>query len=359
MNAASPSGEAMYVFPPLRDVGAGETHMPETIVSIDAHKDSCTYIVKEDREVLQDATRIPSTKTALTGLAKAHPDATFLMEASGVHEWIHDHLVDHGCNVVIGHPIKREQNDGKSDGEDALRYVGRFQVGEIDQVHLAEPEVRRTRDVVRQRNGLKAEKTRLTNRLKSTLARTGYYAEDNPAPLTQKGRDHVTTLRPELGPLYELVDELDEHIDVLEGKVKDHAKGVPEVKRLKRIPGIGTLTALSLHVEIHDIDRFPNAEALVSYFGLDPEVEQSGDERWHKHQISKRGRGYIRGLLNQAAWSHVNTTPDSSLTATFHRLRKRKGKKIAVVATARRLLKVAYHVLNDDRDFQVTPPSGL
>lgn len=330
-----------------------------TIVSIDAHKESCTYIVKKGPEILEDATRIPSTKTALTGLAEDHPDAIFLLEASGMHEWIHEHLTQHEREVFIGHPIKREHNDNKTDGKDAKRFAGRLQVNELDQVHLASKDIRRARDIVRQRNGLKAEKTRLTNRIKSTLTRAGYFAEDNPKPLTEDGRDQVTTIRPELAPLYALVDELDAHIDTLEDRIHRLAAGIPEVTRLETIPGIGTLTAMSLHVEIHDITRFPNAEAVVSYFGLDPEIEQSGNERKHLHQISKNGRPYIRGLLVQAAWSHVNFAHDSTLTAKYHELAERKGKQVAIVATARRLLKVAYHVLNDDRDFETTPPSGL
>lgn len=329
----------------------------QPIVSIDAHKDTCTYIVKHDDQLLQDATTIPSTTTAIDRLAETHPDAEFLLEASGVHEWIHDRLIDHGCHVFVGHPIKRQQNEDKNDGEDAERFAGRHQVGEVTQVHVPDPELRQARDIVRQRAGLIKEKTRLTNRLKSTLARWGYFAKNNPDPLTEDGRQQVTDERPELAPLYGLIDELDTHVDALEDHVDRHAEGISEVERLKTIPGVGNLIALALHVEIQDVNRFPNAEALVSYFGLDPEIEQSGDQRYHLHQISKEGRPYVRGLLVQAAWTHIAFADESSLTAKYHELRQRKGKQVAIVATARRLLKVAYHVLAEERAFQPAPPA--
>lgn len=339
---------------------AGRVRQPmQPIVSIDAHKETCTYIVKQGPDLIQDATRIPSTTTALTRLGDTHPNAQYLIEASGCHEWIHDLLTKNGHDVFVGHPIKHENPDDKSDADDAERFCARHQVGDINQVHIAEPETRKTRDLVRTRAKLKADKTRFTNRINSTLTRWGYHAEDNPDPFSDAGRDQVTTDHPELAPLYELIDDLDEHINALETNVKREARGIPEVDRLRSIPGIGALTGLALHVEIQDINRFHNAEALVSYFGLDPVIKQSGNDRWHAHRISKQGRAYIRGLLTQAAWVHTIHADDSSLTATYHRLRERKGKQIAIVALARRLLKVAYHVLDKDRDFQPNPPADL
>jgi hypothetical protein len=133
--------------------------------------------------------------------------------------------------------------------------------------------------------------------------------------------------------------------------------GGSEVERLQSIPGVGVLTALALHVEIQTVDRFPHAEALVSYFGLDPVVEQSGDDRWHVHTITKKGRAYVRGLMTQAAWVHVARAKASGLTATYERLRERKGKQIAIVATARRWVKGAYHVLDEQRMFERTQPT--
>lgn len=162
---------------------------------------------------------------------------------------------------------------------------------------------------------------------------------------------------PELAPYYELADQAEEHVDALQRRIEREARGIPEVERLQTIPGIGTLTALALHVEIQSVDRFPNAEVVVSYFGLDPVVVQNGAVRWHVHTISKKGRGYIRGLLTQAAWVHVACARESSLAATYQRLRERKGKQIAIVATARRLAKVAYHVLDQDRAFEMAPPT--
>lgn len=330
----------------------------DTIISIDAHKDTCTYIQKQGSQTIGEPTRIPSTKPALTHLAETHPNALYLLEASGSHEWIHDHLTQHDCTVFVGHPITREHSDRKkSDQADAARYAARYQVGDVKQVHVADPNTRKIRDLVRQRKFLQDEKTRLTNRLTSTLTRWGYHAEDNPDPFSDDGRTHVIANHPELAPLYELIDDLDEHIHALERNVKRHAREIPEAERLRSIPGIGALTALALHVEIQDINRFHNAEALVSYFGLDPVIKQSGNDRWHAHRISKQGRAYIRGLLNQAAWVHTNRAKASSLTATFKRLKERKGHQIAIVATARRLLKVAYHVLDKDRDFEMTPPT--
>lgn len=332
----------------------------ETIVSLDAHKTSCTYIIKQGQDVTDGPTRIPSTHNALTALAEEHPDATFLIEASGVHEWMHDHLTNHDCQVFIGHPIKREGHERKkSDEEDPTRFAAKYQVSDLKQVYVPPASHRKTRDWVRQRVFLKQEKTRLTNRIKSTLTRWGYFADDDHAdPLTDEARTTILEEHPYLEPLYALVDEVTEHLKQLDKKLERQVQLTPEARLLSTIPGVGPITAMALHTEIADVSRFDNAERVVSYFGLDPVVSQSGDRQWHEHRISKKGRAYVRGLLTQAAWSHVRWAPESSLSKTYHRLKERIGTQRAIVALGRRLAKVAYHVLTDERAFTMDAPEA-
>jgi transposase len=126
---------------------------------------------------------------------------------------------------------------------------------------------------------------------------------------------------------------------------------------MRSIPGYGLITTMALYAEIADVARFPNLETIVSYFGMDPTQDQSGESLTDKHRISKEGRSYVRGLLDEAAWVHVRTCPHSDITCAYVRLAERKGKPVAILATARRLLRTAVTLWKEDRDFTMNGPA--
>ncbi len=79
--------------------------------------------------------------------------------------------------------------------------------------------------------------------------------------------------------------------------------GDARVQRLMTITGINLTIAVGLVSAIGDVGRFSSSEKLVSYFGLNPRVRQSGDGRAYHGRISKQGRSLARGLLVEAAWA--------------------------------------------------------
>jgi transposase len=84
---------------------------------------------------------------------------------------------------------------------------------------------------------------------------------------------------------------------------------------------------------IGDVTRFSSPQKLVSYFGLNPKVRQSGDRPAYHGRIRRQGRAHARAMLVEAAWS-IATQP-GPLRAFFNRIKERRGRQIAAVATAR------------------------
>lgn len=119
------------------------------------------------------------------------------------------------------------------------------------------------------------------------------------------------------------------------------------------IPGVSYFTALTIYAELGEIDRFDRAKEVVSYFGLNPIIRESGDSRF-EGSISKRGSGRVRWLLVQASYSAVHTCEDEHLSRFYNRLARKKNSKTAIVATARKLLVSMYHML--DREEVYDPP---
>src|ERR1700746_4080509 len=95
--------------------------------------------------------------------------------------------------------------------------------------------------------------------------------------------------------------------------------------------------------EIGDISRFPSARKLAAWAGLTPTVRGSDLKVRHGH-ISKQGSAWLRWALNQAAQT-AKRSPE--FAATYAAIAKRRGKKIATIAIARKLLTRAYHLLAD------------
>src|SRR5690242_10861468 len=142
--------------------------------------------------------------------------------------------------------------------------------------------------------------------------------------------DYLTTIDG-LAPLIERID----------GELRQHARTDPRVKVLTELPGAGQFTALVMLAEIGDITRFASARKLASWAGLTPTVRGSDLTVRHGH-ISKQGSAWLRWVLNQAAQT-AKRSPE--FAATYATIAKRRGKKIATIAIARKLLTRAWHLL--------------
>jgi hypothetical protein len=123
----------------------------------------------------------------------------------------------------------------------------------------------------------------------------------------------------------------------------------PGVRAITSIPGIGEWSAVSLRIEIGMIERFPSAEALTAYAGLDPCYHQSGDST-RRMRISKHGRRRIRAILYMCALSAVRVNP--VIAAFYDRLVDAgKPKMVALTAAMRKLLHLVYACWITDRSF--------
>jgi len=100
---------------------------------------------------------------------------------------------------------------------------------------------------------------------------------------------------------------LEERIEEVEEILKERAKITDEAKWLMSIPGIGYHNALLIQSELGEVERFSNPKSMVSYSGLAPKVEQSGDYRRYGH-INKHSNGFLRWAFIQSARAAVRSS---------------------------------------------------
>ncbi|RUX01078.1 IS110 family transposase, partial [Mesorhizobium sp. M2A.F.Ca.ET.037.01.1.1] len=144
------------------------------------------------------------------------------------------------------------------------------------------------------------------------------------------------------------MDRLGDDLRVLDREIAESALDDAAIKRLLTITGVNLAVAAGLVAAVGDIGRFSSPQKLVSYFGLNPRVRQSGLGAAHHGRISKVGRSHARAMLVEAAWAAKTPGP---LHAFFVRIRARRGHQIAAVAVARKLAVLCWHMLTKQEDY--------
>jgi transposase len=151
-----------------------------------------------------------------------------------------------------------------------------------------------------------------------------------------------------------VIDFLDARIQPLDAELRPFAHADPNAVLLDTIPGVAELLALTIAVEIGEINRFAGPEKLVSYGRLAPRVHQSGQARPRSGPLSKSGSrllGWAAVEAAQQAWRESNPWHDLYLDVG-HRSGHSNAAKAAV---ARKILIAAWHMLSRNQPFNPAP----
>jgi transposase len=207
--------------------------------------------------------------------------------------------------------------------------------------------VRKERRIARHRASLVKIRTIVKNMIHALLARNGIKHEFSDL-FGKAGIEFLRNInldeesRFELNQYLMLLRVINYKIEEAEEVVKDLANNNYYAKLLISIPGISYISALVIASEIADISRFNSSKALVGYAGLAPSTYSSGNKTYHG-AITKEGSAWIRWILIQAANKAVKS--NNYLKKFYSRIAKKKGHNVAIVATARKLLRYIWVML--------------
>ena len=147
-------------------------------------------------------------------------------------------------------------------------------------------------------------------------------------------------------PLRSLLEVLDRQIAEIDCKLDQLTSDDPVISHLMTAPGVGLMVATAFVSVIDDARRFRRAHQLESYLGLVPGEDSSGGKR-RLGSISKAGNPYLRALLVEAGWCLLRSGSDDPLAKWGRQVETRRGKRIAVVAIARRLAGILWALWRD------------
>ena len=296
-----------------------------------------------DKAQARESERYPVVIIQEAGL-----DGFWIHRALESEDWVTSHVVD-AASIAVSRRHRRAKTD-RIDGETLVRTLMAWVRGEprvCSMVRVPTVEEEDRRRIGRERKALVKERTLHTNRIKGLLFSVGVRGYE---PNRRDRRERLEDLRTSNGkplPLHlkaQLNRELDrlellnEQIRCVEAERDDMSETSPQAM-LATLKGIGPEFASVLANE-GLFRHFDNRRQIAAYAGLAPSPWRSGSID-REQGVSRSGNPRLRTTMVQAAWLWVRYQPDSALSCWFQERVSRnggRGKKVAIVALARKLL---------------------
>jgi len=312
------------------------------------------------------------------------------MESTGVYWKPIYNLLESEFQILVVNAQHLKRVPGrKTDVKDAEWIADLLQHGLLRGSFVPPAPQRELRELTRYRSTQVSERARVVNRIQKVLEDTNIKltsvltditgvsgrailkallnGETNPEQLAELAKGRLRAKRSELeeslvgiikphhrfllSEMLGQVDYLDESIKRVSREIEERLRPFEEeVARLDAITGIGRRIAEELLAEIgKDMSRFPSDRHLASWAGMCPGNHQSAGKRYSGK--TRKGNPWLRRALVEAAHAAAHTKR-TYLSAQYHRLAGRRGKKKAIVAVAHSILVIAYHLLREQSQYK-------
>jgi transposase len=324
-------------------------------IGLDLHKrESQLCVGHADGTVTEQ--RIVTSRERFTALFAGRQRAQVLLEASTESEWVAQHLEALGHEVIVADPnyapmYATRSRRVKTDKRDARTLMEACRAGTYRRAHRLSAPRRHVRAELAVRDAVVRTRTRYVALAKALVRRDGWRV---PSSTAERVGAHLQALAvspalgAELAPLLTLLPSLNAAIAAADQRLAALEQTDPSVALLMTAPGIGPVTASALVATLDDITRFSSAHQCEAYLGLVPGERSSGEQR-RIGPITKAGNRRTRWLLVEAAWRVLRSKdPASAALRTWAlTIAARRGKRIAVVALARRLAGIVHAMWRD------------
>lgn len=327
--------------------------------AIDLHMRVSQIRIIDDAGVVQRDQRVPTTQERLPQAFASHGPMRILLETGTESEWVAQALEAAGHEVIVADPnyapmYGETTRRIKTDRRDVAALAEANRRGWYRAAHRTSAVQRETKQILRSRRLLVQMRTSAVSLLRALLRQEGYRlgtgsCETVPARV---GRLPLpAALQETVAPLCRQIATLTTEIHTLDARLQTRTARDATVARLRTVPGVGLIVATSYRAFVDRVDRFGHAGQVSAAIGLVPR-EDSSAERRHRGHITKAGPRELRSLLIQAAWVCWRHPHSAALRAWVDRLAARRGKRIAVVALARRLSRILFAIWRDATTFE-------
>ena len=335
-------------------------------VGMDVHRKSWSISIYTDQFEHKTFSQPPEVGVLVNYLKRNFPGAAYrsVYEAGFSGFWIHDQLQEQGVQCLVVNPAdvptKDKERAGKTDRVDCRKLARSLRSGDIDGIYVPSRPKAEDRSLLRTRHSMVRKQTRCKNQIKSILCFYGIHIPDEitSSHWSKRFIAWIESIRmerasgnmalkvhlAELMHIRQIIAELNRAIRAL--ATTDGYRNNAQI--LKTVPGVSTLTAMTLLTELYDINRFKTLDKLCGYVGLIPNTNSSG-ETDRKTGITDRRNAHLRRIVIESAWTAVRKDP--ALMMAFNELCKHMTKTKAIVRIARKLLNRIRYVLKNQQEY--------
>jgi transposase len=336
----------------------------DLFIGIDLHKYRWHINIRtEDTELFSGS--IPGQWKSLRQILDRYKDYQVhtVYEAGCFGFWLYDRLTEYGIDCLVTPPSlvpKEYGNRVKTDRRDSHKLAHLLAKGLLKRVWVPSKEERYHRQVIRRRRQLVEDRVRVQNRIKAELSFYGIAVTAPKGKWTKEFFESLKSIDFDNRWMTESFHRLLDEYEFLCSQISKQTDLIEELSKtelyrekaeiLRSVPGIGTLAAMELLLELQDVTRFRRAEQLAAYVGLTPS-QYSSAEHIRMGRITGIGKNSLRATLVQASWQLIRK--DGVIREKYERIKVRAGGKRAIVAIARTLLLRTRRMLIDSQPYVV------
>jgi len=354
--------------------GSFQAVRPQRILAIDLGKFKSVACDYDPATGTHAFTTIPTRPQDFHDLLTERTPDRLVIEIGSSAGWVKDLAEALGIDVQIANPnheawrwknVKR-----KTDKDDALKLAQLSAMDQLPTIQLPCAKVRQWRSLITYRWTLVGRRTAIKNSIRAVLDRQGLTHHSGKKGWTKESLlglglmaypldevDAEELWRGQLDIELQALEQIEGLVKQVEVKLEALAKSNERVALLQTIPGVGPRLSEVVVAMIDDPMRFKSAKQVGAYAGLVPKLYESGTMS-RQGRITGQGNKLLRALLVEVGWLMRRYNP--TLNAIFDRVcgGSKARRKIAVVATARRLLVMCWAMLRDGTAWNPPPPEG-
>lgn len=324
-----------------------------------AKKNSQICILTEGGELIEF--RFRTSREGFAAVLGKRPRAKVLIEACGESEWIARCIEELGHEVIVGDPgyglmYGARGNGIKTDRRDARALAEALRVGAYRAAHRLSENQRRLRRYIVTRENLVRARTNFVVVVQALLRQDGLRVPTGSAEHLERRLAAIeipghlmSAIAPTLAALQVINRQIKFLDEIIAIRVEDDARAM----NLRSMPQIGPLTAATFVNAVDDPARFEGPHKLEAFLGLVPRERSSGELK-RRGAITKVGSARARTLLVSAA-VRIRRHKDprlKSLWSWADKIAERRGKKVAMIALARRIAGVLFAMMRDGTTYQ-------
>jgi transposase len=328
-------------------------------VGLDLGKKEVSYCEVHDGKVV--ARRTARSLSELDDLlGSTSSPATVAIEACREAWHVHDELTKNGHKVLLIDTTRVKRlgighHGRKRDSLDAEVFARAVEQRQIPQAHVLSPHRRELREKLNTRRALVETRATLVTMARGIVRAHGEKlggcdTDDFRRKLARSSLSKA--VRDAIAPMAAVLETLDVQLSRVETELEQLAAQEPVIATMTSAPGVDLIVGAIFVSVIDQAKRFPDAHKVESYLGLVPREDTTGGRDKQKlGSITKCGNPYARAVLVQAAWCILRGRGDDPLRTWVRKIASRRGKRIAVVALARRLAGVLWAMWRDGRPY--------